>query len=893
VLLTRKGGELAHQASSRQRSRSVAAADLVIPGPPRPLVLRQRLFDRLEEGSTGPLTLLSAPAGAGKTSLLASWLSVEPRKVAWLTPRPHLTEASFWAEWVTSVRRLAPRGSALRSLTPPRAGTPPGFVLQLLNAFAELAEPLIVVVDDFHAVRSVEISETFEQLLRSAPASLRLILSTRHDPMLPLHLLRASGELTELRARDLAMTAEEAEEFLNGLGVELEPAALSLLLQQTEGWAAGLRLFTLSHRARGDDSAAEQSLEFDGRPASDYLMAEVLRRQTDETRDFLLATAIAERFTTELADALTGRTDSAHLADELVAENVFVDRLDTQPPWYRYHHLFAELLRAELRHTMRERIPELHERAARWHFENHAPMEAVHHALAAGNVELLTTCLVDGWFELVGRTDAAFRSELLAQVPDEQVDASAQLSAVVATFDFIAGQTRSGRRRLGRAVKGWPKDASHRVQAVLLFAELLRHTADGSFKQAARFARELLELAEGGAFSSQAAETLRAMALGHLGLAEVALERLDDAEAHLTEALEAARIADVPYAELASVGGLAWLELIRGRLRRAARLARSAHELAQARGWERSSQAALALSALALVEQEWDDLEAAEGHAGELGHTARGADDIVGRAWASAIQASLCLAGRGADAEAALERLRGARSSMRSLQAPRFDRTFVGLEARLLAAGADHADAAAFADRAIAAHPSSPGLRAVRARVSLASGEAEAALVTLDAPVDAAFPVVAVERAVLRALALHALGKDEAAQAALERALSHAEPEGIRRPFLTAGQGVRELLAEHLRKSVSHRWFAAELLRGLDGDNGARVLPTELLEPLSAREGEVLHFLPTMMSNADIASELFVSVNTVKTHVKSIYRKLEVTRRQDAVRRARQLHLLR
>ncbi|MFL6038882.1 MAG: AAA family ATPase, partial [Gaiellaceae bacterium] len=229
------------------------AADLVIPQPPSPLVHRPRLFELLTQGTQGPLTLISAPAGAGKTSLLSSWLATEPRSVAWLAPRPQLTEAAFWAEWLAAVQRVAPPRSALRRVASPRSGTPAPFVVQLLNGFVELEEPLVVVVDDFHAVRSGEICTAVEQLLRAAPTNLRLILSTRHDPPLPLHLLRASGELTELRARDLAMTVDEAQELLEGLGVELEPPVLSLLLEQTEGWAAGIRLFTLAHRARGRD----------------------------------------------------------------------------------------------------------------------------------------------------------------------------------------------------------------------------------------------------------------------------------------------------------------------------------------------------------------------------------------------------------------------------------------------------------------------------------------------------------------------------------------------------------------------------------------------------------------------------------------------------------------
>jgi LuxR family maltose regulon positive regulatory protein len=869
----------------------VVAADLVIPRPPKPLVKRPRLFELLDEGVEGPLTLISAPAGAGKTSLLASWLVAKPRPVAWLAPRPQITEAAFWAELLASVQRVAPPRSALRRLAGPRSGTPAPFVVELLNGFVELDEPLVVIVDDFHLVKSRELCSAIEQLLRAAPASLRLILSTRHDPLLPLHLLRASGELTELRARDLALTRDEAQELLDGLGVELEPHVLSLLLEQTEGWAAGIRLFTLAHRARSRELKMVDAIELDERPASEYLLAEVLRRQPDDVREFLLATSVAGRFTADLANGLTGRTDSAHVAEQLVADNIFIERLDTQPPWYRYHHLFAELLQAELRHTAKPRLAELHARAAQWHLENRAPIDAVHHALAAGDVELLTLCLVDGWFELVARTDTAFRGELLGLVPDAEVDASAPLSAVLASIDLIAGNASSGARRLARARKLWPKDATPPTQAVLTFAELLHSTNKGKFVKTARLARDLLTLAEEGPFSSHASETMRAIALAHLGLAEVASGELFEADAHLSEALEAARIADVPYAELAAMGGMAWIQLIRGRLRRSARIARSAVELAQTRGWDHSSYAAISLSALALVEYEWDDLEAAEAHALELADTARRLDDAPGRVWAAVLQAALCLAGRGADVDLALERLRGA-SALSGVESARVQRIVTGLEARLLAAASDHDGAASSIAEALTEDPESPGLHAVSARLLLAAGDAEGALAALTVPCDAAYPTVAIERDVLRAAALRATGNGETALAAIESALASAEPEGIRRPFLSAGRGVRELLADHLRKNVTHRWFASELLRSLDGSNGTQMLPAELLEPLSARESEVLRFLPTMMSNSDIASELFVSVNTVKTHVKSIYRKLDVTRRQDAVRRARQLHLL-
>jgi LuxR family transcriptional regulator, maltose regulon positive regulatory protein len=214
------------------------------------------------------------------------------------------------------------------------------------------------------------------------------------------------------------------------------------------------------------------------------------------------------------------------------------------------------------------------------------------------------------------------------------------------------------------------------------------------------------------------------------------------------------------------------------------------------------------------------------------------------------------------------------------------------VEPRLLAATGDIGEAQALAARSLREHPSSPGLLAAQARIRLMAGDPGGALEALAAPAEVAHPAVAVERAVLRALAHRAAGNEPEALDALEEALTLAEPEGIRRPLVEAGPVLRDLLARHLRRSASHRWFAAELLRRLEGSSGNGVVPAELLEPLSRREGEVLRYLPTMMSNADIAAELFVSVNTVKTHVKSIYRKLDATRRPDAVRRARQLHLL-
>jgi LuxR family maltose regulon positive regulatory protein len=836
---------------------------------------------------------VSAPAGFGKTALLSSWLAGRGRgNVAWLSLRPRRGEAAFWAEFLEAVGRVVPRRSLLARLAPPRVATPAGFVVQLLNGFAELDKPLIVVIDDFHVVHGRGIPAGIEQLLRAAPDPFRLVLSTRRDPLLPVHVLRASGELTELRVRDLALTADEASELLSGLELELEPADFQVVLDRTEGWAAGLRLFALSRRARGNPASAATSLAVDERPAVEYLAAEGLAGQPEEMREFLLRTSIVDRVTAELAEALTDTPESAQMLERLVNDNLFIDRLDTSPPWYRYHHLFAELLRVELLHRSRSEVPRLHARAACWYLEQGASLDAVQHALAAGDLEVLTKCMVDSWFELLTQTDGGLLDEFLDQVAANQLDASPELGAIAASTELLKGEVRRGSNRLQKAAAAWPKSPEPRAQAVLTFSELLRARLEGAFSEAARRAERLLDLARSEPLPAQSAEALRAIALAELGVAKLHLGRYEEARSHLEGALETSRQVEVPYGELESVAGLAWAEHAQGRLRRSARLARTAIDFADTRGWDESFKTTLALAALAIVEYEWDDLDSANEHVRQLGETARAADDRAARGWAAAIDAVLALAVGGEAAEIGLQRLRGAKADVAAVDSPPLRRFTTRIEPRLLAATGDMDGAQASAARSLREHPSCPGLLATQARIKLMAGDPAGALGALAAPSEVAHSAVAVERAVLRALAHRATGNETQALAALDEALALAEPEGIRRPLLEAGPVLRDLLARHLRRSASHRWFAAELLRRLEGSGGNGVLPAELLEPLSPREGEVLRYLPTMMSNADIAAELFVSVNTVKTHVKSIYRKLDATRRPDAVRRARQLHLL-
>jgi LuxR family transcriptional regulator, maltose regulon positive regulatory protein len=897
--LTRKGVDLGPDTPRRHPvspasgalATSVAAADLLIPRAPKPLVRRPRLFASLDEGVNGPLTLISAAAGAGKTSLLASWLDERSQdRVAWLTLRPRITERVFWAEWLESIRQIAPKRSALSRLRAPRAGTPAGFVVQFLNGLAELDEPLTLVLDDFHEARNRALIGAVEQLLRAAPDACRLVLSTRHDPALPLHLFRASGELTELRSRDLAFTDAEARDLLNELGIVLDDSDFATLLERTEGWAAGLRLFTLSQARSQTDSGVAGALAFEERPAVEYLTAEALARQPEETRDFLLATSVVDRLTPDLADALTDRTDSSHLLERLVADNLFIERLDTRPVWYRYHRLFNALLRAELMHTRRSEVSGLHARAARWFLDHGDSLEAVRHALDAGDVKLVARCIVEAWFELVGRMDEALHGDFLPKISERRLKGSPELPAVAATIELIRGNASRAGRLLDLASANPPVRGPG--EALVEFAELLRATLDGASGEVVSRGTELTENAPREGFLPQSADALQAIALAHLGIAELSLDRSTAAQTHLNEALELSRHSDVLYAELMSMSGLAWLELAQGRLRRAARIAGAAVERAETELRAPAFQTALAHAALALIEIEWDDLEAAESHANRLGEIATATDDHVARAWSALIGAALSLNAGPERAVLGLQQLRGTRTAVAGIESTALHRFAEYVEARLLCAVGERTEANALLERALRRRPDSATLLSVRARIRLAEGDADGALAALAAVEGNVTPSGATRRGVLRALALSVSGERPRAAATLEEALELAEPENIRRPFIDAGRPVRELLADHLRHSGSHRWFASELVRDFDGNGTGGGAPAELLDPLSGRELEVLRYLPTMMSNGDIAGELFVSVNTVKTHVKSIYRKLDATRRQDAVRRARQLHLL-
>jgi LuxR family transcriptional regulator, maltose regulon positive regulatory protein len=865
-----------------------------MPDLPAGLILRPRLLELLSAGTDGGLALLGAPAGFGKTVLLSSWASSGrlDGPMAWLSLEADDNDAGrFWAYVTAALERSGalPAGAAALAASPAHGQIE---LAPLLNALERVWPPAVLVLDDFHEIGDEDILRGMQFLIRHCPPTLRLVISARADPRLELHRLRSSGKLTEIRVAELAFTPEEAAELLRGHGVAARPGDLALLHARTEGWAAGLRLAALTLRDHPDPGRFIAEFAGDDRSVADYLTGEVLARQPPPVRAMLLCTSILDRLNGALADALTGRDDGEPMLAELERAGAFVTPLERRHGWYRYHQLFAELLRVELRHDAPERIPDLHRRAATWLGANGFPAEAARHALTAGDWQLATTVVLEHWHELV-LGDPIILRELLGLLPPELAGpdpelalwaAADQAGAALAPDQQVA---EIRRRRLPLLV------------AALRLGEAWRA---GDLDVVAVAALEMLALlGEQGAGAGESGhDAARVFALTALAVAERRTGDLEAAEATVREGLAVAARAGLERPLLDCTSQLALLEATRGRLRAAERSALEALELAERQACAKDPQTIAAHLALCVAYGQWNDLPAAEHHLDQAAAAARVDSAPAVMAEVAAVRAWL-LQARG-DVGGGLEAIAGARRSLAaSRPVPYLDRPLAVREAELRIAAGDDVGARAALEAAEGPDRPAPAVEVTRARLELEQGDARAAGATLGPWLNGSATTpsltLLVEAWLLDARAARALGDPERGFRSLERALHLADREGFRLPFLGARGLVRELLTGQLDGPTAHRQLVAELLEAGRPASGpeppVRAAEEEtLIEPLSERERIVLRYLTSALSNVEIAGELYVSVNTVKTHIKSIYRKLDTTGRRDAVRRARELRLL-
>jgi LuxR family transcriptional regulator, maltose regulon positive regulatory protein len=880
--------------------RSQTARALAVPAVRDGIVCRRELLERL--GAAGLVTVVSAPPGSGKTVLLRSWITAAglAERAGWVSvPGGERDEQRFWLSVLDALRQTGPGAGLVRELT--AAPELDGWAIaeRLLKDLARLEDRVWLVIDDVHDLGSAEARRQLELLMLRAPAELRFMLITREDLRLGLHRLRLEGELTEIRAADLRFTVAEARDLFAAAGVTLSESALGMLVERTEGWVAGLRLAALSLAGHPDPERFAAEFSGSERTVAEYLLAEVLDRQPEEVRRLLLRTSVLERVSGELADLLTGGSGGERVLQELEKANAFVVSLDAARSWFRYHQLFAELLRLELRSTEPDEVPALHQAAARWLAGHGYPVEAVRHAQAAQDWALAARLLASHWPSLELGGQAATVHALLAGFPAEVRAADAGLAAVAAADQLAWGSLEAAERYVTLADRGLasvPAGQQAHAQVLLGVVRLLLARQRGNLPAVAEQARRLQVLAEASdAAQPGLGEELRALALVNLGGTEIYVGRLEEAERHLEQGVALARRIGRPFLEFTGLANQSVTEQFRHSIPRASERGRQAVELAERHGWTDEPAAATAYEILA-------DACVWQGRLEEAEDWLQRAERITKAEVEPALQWSVhhvrgvleLARGRNAEAVAAFrsaEALAGRLAARHMINT----RTQALLLHALVRLGDTEYAEQALADRGDQGRDR--GLMLVpMAALRLAQHDPHAAAAALgpvldgSAPVD--HPVWLAEAFMLEAITRDELGDPSRAEQALERALDLAERDGALLVFVLFP--APDLLERHARHGTAHAALLADIRGVLTEQTPASPTsaPQPPLELFSKAEIRVLRFLPTHLSMPEIASQLSLSGNTVRTHVYHVYAKLGVHRRHEAVERARALGLL-
>ena len=868
------------------------------------VVSRPTLWQRL--GAAPRVTVVSAPPGSGKTVLLRSWIREAglAERAAWVpVGRDERDPQRLWLSVLGALRQTIPGSTLVRMLT--AAPDLDGWAIteRLLTDLAPLEDRIWLVIDDLHELGADEARRQLELWLMRAPPQLRFVLATRHDVRLGLHRLRLEGELTEIREADLRFTVAEARELFDAAGVELPDSAVMILHERTEGWAAGLRLAALS--LAGHPDPERFAAEFSGteRTVAEYLLAEVLERQPGEVRRLLLRTSGLDRINGELADLLTGASGGERMLQDLEEANAFVVSLDAARSWFRYHHLFADLLQLELRRTQPEEVAALHKLAAGWLAGHGYPVEAIRHAQAARDWGLAAGLLADHWPGLYLGGQEATVHALMAGFPARASAADAELAAVAAADELARGSLEAAERCMGLAERGSalvPEGRRRQAQVLLGVVQLLLTRRHGNLPAVAEQAQRLQALAEAPdaaqhdlapAARAGLGEELRAFALVKIGDSETWAGRLDQAESHLEQGVALARRIGRPYLEFMGLVYRAEIELNRPFFPRAAERSRQAIDLAERHGWTDDPDACNAFMTLGAALAWQGRLDEAEAWVQRAERTIRAEANPAVAMGTQYVRGQFEL-GRGQVAGAlaafrAAQRLAGPHPLARPLRAwlvHALVRLGETEDAEQVLAGLGERDR----DRG--------EMRIAAAALWLARDDPHAATVAL-APVMEGSAGVGwrswlVEAFLLEAIARDALGDPAAAGHALEHALDLAEPDGALMWFLM--HPAPRLLKCHARQRTAHAALIAQILDLLGGNRPARS-PARLrppLEPLTKSEIRVLRYLPTHLTAPEIATELSVSTTTVKTHLRNVYAKLGAHSRAEAVASARALDLL-
>ncbi|MEE4024506.1 LuxR C-terminal-related transcriptional regulator [Gordonia sp. PKS22-38] len=858
-----------------------------------------RVGAALDRCPPGGVAVVSAGAGYGKTLAVAGWAGAHrpAGATAWLTVDDADGLRAFWNDVLGALAAAdaLSEPSGLRDIAPASGFAEPE-VDRIIDGLADSPTPITLVLDDVHRIAAPEVLSSIRRLIRRQPPTLRLIVITRTATALRLQKLRLDGRLTEITTDELQFTRDDVAEFCDRAGVDLPDDDIDALLDRTQGWPTGLRLAVLS--GRGTSGDVTHRVTGQNELVAAYLLEEVLEELAPSDRRFLLATSIVDTVSAPLARALAGRADSRRVLDDLVANNVLTVRLSDRPDWYAYHPLFRELLMDRLDAENPDAAAELHRRAADWFAANDDPVAAVRHYGRARDWPAMTELLGSVAAPLVLSTQA---SALAAALEPAAVEAEARpttdtlVAAAILCYhrgDFVAMD-----RNAEDAARVLGADEPSTIGSRILIALIRMVTARTSrLSDVVDRCDDILTLvSQAPRTAIPAAPAYAIMARNNRAIGLFHSGEIDTAARELVVSRAGAEEVGVSLVAMAADTYLALTDLVRGDLPEAAVRTAAIGVLAERRGWARQPQTLALYAARALMYLECNDLEAAD-RAVDMGRraVAHGSDTA---AWLIIEAAAVGIAVVRGDVFAA-------RTEFRRLDAARRSSTTLpGLLAGLydamaaevqVVSGDAEAVIAVGSDRALPAPYATALNRIVLAKAHLAANNPADAIEALGITAGfAPYRLQATEAEVLAAVASARLHRDSAALEHLASAVRLAAPVGQIRPFVVAGPVVGVLLTRLLRVTDGDQAFVRDLLAACGGEQpGVAATPLLPIESLTDRELMVLRYLPTMYKAAEIAADLFVSVNTVKTHQQSIYRKLGVTTRRDAVDRARERHLI-
>jgi len=871
-------------------SVSILKTKIHIPLPRPNLISRPRLLEKLNIGLNRKLTLISAPAGFGKTTLLSDWVQDCQVPVAWLSLDEGDNDINrFFGHFIAalhSIKRLEAAHigeTSLAALKSNQMKSETLLVTGLINDIDANLPPFVVILDDFHEIDAAQINEMLRFLVDNLPPNMHIFLASRADPSWSLSRLRIGDQLVEVRAEDLRFTLEEGQVFLNRkMDLHLSLDDVRALEARTEGWIAGLQMAALSMQGRHDKSDFIRSFSGSHHFVLDYLMEEVLKKQKDAIHKFLLKTSILERMTAPLCDAITDREDSHLILSQLETDNLFVIPLDDERRWYRYHHLFVDLLRKRLHQEHRYSVQSLHQRASAWYEENGLMVDAMTHTLKARDFERAAERIEQiGWATFT-RGEMSKVLRWISELPQDILLSRPQLRILNAW-----ALAKSGRlEEVEACLQGVDsKKMRGEVAAVRAYAAGVH----GNLSQTV----ELTQIAL--ALLPEAERAMRAIVTQNLGVAYHWGGDPIAATQTLTKAAELTRQAGQKFQTLTTLAILGRAHEIQGNLHMAAEIYQNAVELASEAEEQPVPFAGMAHVGMAGVLYEWNDLEGALEHALEGVRLSKLGGFVVYQVFGYAILAKIYEANR--DHEQANEMLRKAEWLGQESEYDLVMALVAEMRVRMWMNQKNFQAANTWAQAHLT--DSTENLDSAEeitqitvARVFAGQGKFKEALSLINqllAPAQDARRMENVLKILtLQAVVCQGLHKLGRANSVLEQALSFAESEGYYRIFVDHGEPMGRLLRSALKQGVYPNYVARLLEQSEKGAEPAQAL----IDPLSDRETEVLRLIVAGLSNQEIAADLIIAESTVKTHINHIYGKLNVTSRAQAIAKAREFNLL-